>query len=59
MCYEEAALESPKLTKGGPERPYYRGLLKRRMTEMFLFRNSADMPEVLHFPIEDDNSQQS
>lgn len=53
--YEEAALEFPKLTKGGPERPYYRGLLKRRMTEMFVFRNSADIPEALRFPIEDDN----
>lgn len=54
-CYEEAALEFPKFTKGGPERPYYRGLLKRRMTEMFVFRNGADIPEALRLPIEDDN----
>jgi hypothetical protein len=52
--YEEAALEFPKFTKGGPERPYYRGRLKRRTTEI-LFRNSADIPEALRFPIEDDN----
>jgi len=53
--YEEASLEFPKFTKGGPERPYYRGLLKRRMTEMFVFRNSTTMPEALRSPIEDDN----
>ena len=54
-CYEEAALEFPKFTKGGPEKPYYRGLLKRRMTEMFVFRNSTNVPEALRAPIEDDN----
>lgn len=53
--YEEAAFEFPKFTKGGPEKPYYRGLLKRRMTEMFVFRNSANVPEALRAPIEDDN----
>jgi len=53
--YEEAALEFPKFTKGGPEKKYYRGLLKRRMTEMFVFRNSANVPEELRVPIEDDN----
>ena len=53
--YEEASWEFPKFTKGGPERPYYRGLLKRRMTEMFVFRNSANIPEALRSPIEDDH----
>ncbi len=53
--YGEAALEFPKFTKGGPEKPYYRGLLKRRMTEMFVFRNSTNVPEGLRVPIEDDN----
>jgi lysozyme len=54
-CYEEASLEFPKFTKGGPEKKYYRGLLKRRMAEMFVFRNSASVPEALRVPIEDDN----
>jgi len=53
--YEEASLEFPKFTGGGPGQPYYRGLLKRRMTEMFVFRNSASMPEALRFPTEDDS----
>jgi lysozyme len=53
--YEEASLEFPKLTKGGPERKYYRGLLKRRMAEMFVFRNSTSVPEALRVPIEDDS----
>lgn len=53
--YAKASLAFPKFTKGGPERPYYRGLLKRRMTEMFVFRNRAGMPEALRAPIEDDN----
>ena len=53
--YEEASWEFPKFTKGGPEQPYYRGLLKRRMTEMFVFRNSANIPEALRSPIEDDH----
>jgi lysozyme len=53
--YEEAPLEFLKFTKGGPEKKYYRGLLKRRMTEMFVFRNSVNIPEALRAPIEDDN----
>lgn len=53
--YEEAALAFPKFTKGGPEQPYYRGLLKRRMTEMFVFRNSTNIPQALRIPIVDTN----
>lgn len=53
--YGEASLELPKFTKGGPEQLYYRGLLKRRMTEMFIFRHSASVPEALRSPIENDN----
>jgi lysozyme len=53
--YEEASLAFPKFTKGGPEKKYYRGLLKRRMAEMFVFRDSASVPEALRAPIEDDN----
>jgi lysozyme len=53
--YEEAALAFPKFTKGGPEKKYYNGLLKRRMAEMFVFRNSVSIPEALRAPIEDDN----
>lgn len=54
-CYEEASLELPKFTKGGPEKKYYRGLLKRRMTEMFVFRNSTSVPQGLRAPVEDPN----
>ena len=53
--YAKASLELPKFTKGGPDKPYYRGLLKRRMSEMFVFRNSTSIPEALRTPIEDDN----
>ena len=53
--YERASLAFSKFTKGGPEKTYYRGLLKRRMTEMFVFRNSTSLPQELHALIEDDN----
>ena len=53
--YDQAARELPKFTKGGPEKKYYRGLLKRRMTEMFVFRNSTSIPQELRTPIEDDS----
>jgi hypothetical protein len=45
--YEAAALEFPKFTKGGAEHPYYRGLLKRRIAEMFVLRDSAEIPSTL------------
>ena len=53
--YGKASLAFPKFTKGGPEKIYYRGLLKRRMTEMFIFRNSTAIPQALRAPIEDNN----
>ncbi|MHA7877478.1 MAG: lysozyme [Bacteroidota bacterium] len=52
-CYEEAALAFPGFTKGGPAKAYYRGLLKRRMTEMFIFRDSTKMPQDLRIPLQD------
>lgn len=54
-CYKAAACEFPKFTKGGPEKSYYRGILKRRMTEMYIFRGSSSMPMALRLPVEDDN----
>ncbi len=53
--YEQVACELPKFTKGGPEKKHYRGVLKRRMTEMFVFRNSTSIPQELRTPIEDVN----
>jgi len=53
--YGEASLAFPKFTKGGPDKMYYRGLLKRRMAEMFIFRNSTNIPQALRAPIENNN----
>ena len=45
--YKVAFWEFSKCTKGGPERPCYRGLLKRRLAEMFVFRDSTEIPATL------------
>lgn len=45
--YEAASLEFSKFTKGGAENSHYRGLLKRRIAEMFVFRNHAEIPSTL------------
>lgn len=46
--YETASLEFPKFTKGDAKQPHYNGLLKRRVTEMFVFRGNALIPSTLH-----------